>query len=229
MTVRVIAFDLDDTLWPVKPVITGAEKALNRWLGGSIRDWPAAARNMGAIRDQLLIRDPTLSYQLTELRCKCITEALDRHGKSNARQIAEEAMEVFLHARHDVEYFDGAEECLADLSTRFVLGALSNGNADVRRLTIASHFSFSFSAEDVGAPKPAPNLFEAALAETRVSASEVVYVGDDPILDIDAANRFGMRSIHVINGKTSQKVGDTEPDLVIEHIRDLPHAITEFC
>ena len=29
MTVRVIAFDLDDTLWPVKPVITGAEKALN--------------------------------------------------------------------------------------------------------------------------------------------------------------------------------------------------------
>ena len=156
MTVRVIAFDLDDTLWPVKPVITGAEKALNRWLGGSIRDWPAAARNMGAIRDQLLIRDPTLSYQLTELRCKCITEALDRHGKSNARQIAEEAMEVFLHARHDVEYFDGAEECLADLSTRFVLGALSNGNADVRDSPSHRTSVFHFRPKTSAHPSPHP-------------------------------------------------------------------------
>ena len=66
MTVRVIAFDLDDTLWPVRPVIMGAEKALNRWLGESIREWPAAARNMSSIRETILANDPSLSYQLTE-------------------------------------------------------------------------------------------------------------------------------------------------------------------
>lgn len=228
MTVQVIAFDLDDTLWPVRPVITGAEKALNRWLAETVRDWPAAARNMASIRDEILVRDPSLSFQLTELRCQCLAEALRRQGKKNARQIAERAMDIFLHARHDVEYFDGAEACLTELASRFTLGALSNGNADVRRLSISSLFSFSFSAEDVGAPKPEPNLFRAALTATRVDVSEVVYVGDDPVLDIDAANRFGMKSIRVINGKTSDKVGETTPDLTIEHIRDLPQAIARL-
>ncbi len=228
MTVKVIAFDLDDTLWPVRPVIMGAEKALNRWLGESIQEWPAAARNMSSIRETILANDPSLSYQLTELRCQCIAHALHLRGYEKARQIAEEAMAVFLHARHEVDYFDGAESCLSELSTRFTLGALSNGNADVRRLSIASHFSFSFSAEDVGAPKPAPNLFEAALSETDATPDEVVYVGDDPILDIDAANRFGMRSIRVINGKTTDKEGETEPDLTIENIRDLPEAIGQL-
>ena len=36
--IKVIAFDLDDTLWAVKPVIIRAEKRLDEWLSLTVPD-----------------------------------------------------------------------------------------------------------------------------------------------------------------------------------------------
>ena len=60
------------------------------------------------------------------------------------------------------------------LAGHYVLGTLTNGNADIQRLGLSDYFSFSFSAEQVGAPKPAPNLFHAALDHTGVKAEEMI-------------------------------------------------------
>jgi len=32
MTIKVISFDLDDTLWPIMPTILNAEKVTNNWI-----------------------------------------------------------------------------------------------------------------------------------------------------------------------------------------------------
>ena len=79
------------------------------------------------------------------------------------------AIEIFLAARNDIELFDGAQRLPSGLwqEPLYVLGALTNGNADINRLGLGHVFDFAFSAEQVGAPKPAPQLFNAALAHTR--------------------------------------------------------------
>ena len=177
-------------------------------------------------REQVLAADPGVSHQLTELRRRVIETALRSSGlnTNTARETAGNAMDVFLTARNEVEFFDGALDAIREVAALYQLGALTNGNADITRLGLSEHFSFAFSAEEVGAPKPAPDLFHRALAHTGVQPEEMVYVGDDPIKDVDTANRVGLHTIWVANDARPGP-GETEPDQVISDIRELPEAI----
>ncbi len=225
--IRVVAFDLDDTLWHVEPVIIKAEKTVSKWLRQQVEGYDMAIEEMRQIRNQLITQDPTLGHRLTELRRQVLHEAIRRTGHPNAGTTAEQAMEIFLAARNDVSFFDGALETIAHIAPSYTLGAITNGNADIHRLGLGNHFSFAFSAEQVGAPKPEPHLFETALAHTNVAPSEMVYVGDDPIKDVDAANRLGIRTIWM-KSTARPKPGDTTPDQTITDIRDLPKALTNL-
>lgn len=175
---------------------------------------------------KVLDADPALSHQLTALRQRVIEAALLEHGvgHTEATIIAGEAMEVFLDARNDVRFFEGALETIRQIASSYQLGALTNGNADIARLGLSEHFSFAFSAEQVGAPKPAPDLFTRALDHTGCSPEEMVYVGDDPVKDIDTANRLGLHTIWLHNDARPGP-GETDPDHTIRDIRQLPEAV----
>ena len=224
--IRVIAFDLDDTLWHVHPVIVRAEKRLAEWLGNTVPGFRYDPMQMRGHREQVVESDPNIAHQLTELRRRVIEAALIATGvpAAQAADTAEGAMEVFLTARNEVEFFEGALEAIQLVARDYQLGALTNGNADITRLGLAEHFSFAFSAEEVGAPKPAPDLFHRALAHTGVQPHEMVYVGDDPVKDVDTANRVGLHTIWVANDARPGP-GETDPDHVISSIGDLPEAI----
>jgi len=82
------------------------------------------------------------------------------------------------------------------------------------------------SAEDVGAPKPKPNLFLAALAKAQCQPSEMIYVGDDPVLDIEAAAQLGIHTIWITpNDKPQTKIHDSASE-VISSIDELPEAVS---
>lgn len=227
--IKVIAFDLDDTLWHVHPVIVTAEKRLSTWLNNNTRNFRYNSHLMATLKSTVLEKDPTLAHRLTAFRLKVIELALMQSGYEGkqARDIATKAMAVFLDARNDVTFFEGALTVIESLAQRFQLGALSNGNADIAKLGLESHFSFAFSAEEVGAPKPAPHLFEAALAHTRVDPHQMVYVGDDPFKDVDAANRLGLKTIWLSNDARPGPPA-SKPSAIISDIRDLTAAIDQL-
>ncbi len=224
--ISVVAFDLDDTLWATKPTILRAEKTLNEWLKTTVPQLNHTAESMRELRHSIVDREPELKKKITELRRRIIEHALELSeiGSSEATEISHRAIEVFLVARNQVEFFEGSLSTLAHLSTRYTLGALTNGNADITRIGLDSYFSFSFSAEQVGAPKPAHDLFHAALQHNSISPSEMVYVGDDPILDVDAANRAGLHTVW-LRSPTKTTPGETEADVVIDLIEELPAAL----
>jgi putative hydrolase of the HAD superfamily len=224
--IRVVAFDLDDTLWAVDPVITRAEQCLREWLGQELPAVDYSRDTLGKLRHEVLALHPELAHRVTDFRLRLLETAMIRSGipEEDAGRLAQQAMEVFLVARNEIEFFEGALDAIKHIATRYQLGALTNGNADIHRLGLADHFSFAFSAEQVGAPKPAPDLFLRALQHTGVDPHEMVYVGDDPEKDVDAANRVGLRTIWVRN-ITRPGPGETTPDHTIEHIRELPGAL----
>jgi len=222
--IKVVAFDLDDTLWYVDPVIIRAEGILRDWFRVHVTGFEYDSRNMGQFREQVLTQQPELAGRLTDFRYRVIETALTSHGVPDAPRIASEAMQVFLTARNQVEFFEGAIDAIADLAGQYQLGALTNGNADIHRLGLGQYFTFAFSAEDVGAPKPAPDLFHEALSHTGVEATEMVYVGDDRIKDIDAANAVGLKTIWLRNERRSH-AAESEPDAVIEDISELPKTV----
>lgn len=224
--IKVIGFDLDDTLWAVRPVILRAEKKLGEWLSANAPDLKYEMSELGQFREQALKSNPDLRKQITELRRQVILIALEQSQVSDPISVANEAIEVFLKARNEIEFFDGALEALQALADQYTLGALSNGNADVKRLGLSDVFSFAYSAEQVGAPKPEPALFEAALKHAEVNPEQMIYVGDDPELDVDAANRHGIHTIWLDHG--TKPAGQSSPSETITQIKDLPEAVSRL-
>ena len=227
--IKVIGFDLDDTLWAVRPVILRAEQVLDQWLQENAPPLGYDIVAMRSLRGRVLQQTPELVNQITELRRRIIHEAmlLSDIGAPDATRLSNAAMEVFLAARNEVSFFDGALDAISQLANSYVLGALTNGNADISRLGLTPYFSFSFSAEQVGAPKPAPDLFSHALVHTNTLPHEMIYIGDDPILDIDTANNLGMHTIWV-NSKAIKSEGDTAPDVIVSSVKELPQAVSHI-
>jgi putative hydrolase of the HAD superfamily len=53
-------------------------------------------------------------------------------------------------------------------------------------------FSVSLNARGVGAAKPDRRCFERLVERLRLEPEEVIYVGDDPLLDVEAARAAGL-------------------------------------
>ena len=229
--IRVITFDLDDTLWDVTPTLLRAEAAQNAWLAEHrervTEEFDAA--EMRRLRMRTFELHPELKHHISNLRRQALYEIQLHCGYSEelARQGAEAAFDEFLRVRHQVEPYERALEVLEALSERFVLGALSNGNADIFKVDIGEYFDFAFSAEQIGASKPMPDMFHASMKETGARSFEMVHVGDHPEHDVAGAQAVGMYTVWA-NYSGAEWSGDTPADEEVRDLEELPEAVTRI-
>ena len=198
MSIRLITFDLDDTLWDVAPVMHSAEATLREWLGEHAAQLgPVPVEHLWAIRARLLNAEPALKHRLSELRRRILHLALQEADfqEVEAKELAGAGFQVYLAARHQVTLFPDVHTTLEQLANHYQLGVITNGNADVRRLGLADYFQFALCAEELGVGKPDPLPFQRALKHAGVAASQAVHIGDHPEDDICGARAAGLRSI----------------------------------
>lgn len=196
MTLQLICFDLDNTLWPVDPVIARAERETWRWLAARAPEVVAQA-DVDAMRRRrlaLLAANPDYIHNLTALRRDAMAATMTEagYGEAEARALAQQALDEFLRHRNDVTLFAGALPLLEKLAGRYRLAALTNGNADLARIGLAHLFDTVLSAESVGRGKPDPAMFARALADNRVRAENALHIGDHPEQDVLAAHAHGL-------------------------------------
>ena len=199
--VTLVTFDLDNTLWSVRKVIGNAEARMREHLAAALPDFNDhfTRDTLWRTREALLPVYPHIRHDLTAMRERVLEHALTEFGiaQSTAATLARSATQAFLDGRHEVEFFPHALDTLAKLSQRYTLAALSNGNADIGRLGLDRYFSFSCSAADAGASKPAPAMFQQALQRAGVAATAAAHVGDHPVDDIQGARDVGMHTVLV--------------------------------
>jgi len=79
------------------------------------------------------------------------------------------------------------------------LGLLTNATKDTisvhRKLGLEPYLNFVVTSEEVGADKPKPPIFLAALDRAGVNASEAVHIGDHYELDVVGARGVGITPI----------------------------------
>jgi len=193
--ISAVLFDLDDTLWPILPVIRRAETLMYDWLQ---RHAPAVARrfsidSLRERRKELMATDPVYQLDLRELRRAGLAEAFASAGEDPAG--VEQALAVFSRARNEVSPFPDVLPVLGLLRERLVLGSVSNGVADLDAIGIAHYFRVSIAAHQTGCAKPDPAIFHAACDALGVAPEAAVYVGDDPVLDVEGAQNAGLRGV----------------------------------
>lgn len=227
MSIALVTFDLDDTLWNVAPVMHSAEATLREWLATNAPLLgPVPVEHLWAIRGRLLELDPTLRHRLSELRRRILDLALREAGYLDAEavELAEQGFQVFLHARHQVDLFPEVHPTLEALANQYCLGVITNGNADVRRLGLADYFRFALSAEELGVGKPDPRPFEHALRFAGVRAEQAVHIGDHPGDDIAGAISAGMRAIW-FNPQGKAWEGERQAHAEIHNLAELPDTL----
>jgi FMN hydrolase / 5-amino-6-(5-phospho-D-ribitylamino)uracil phosphatase len=192
--VRAIAFDLDNTLWDVEPVLARAEARLFAWLQTHCPRITArlSVEDMKRAREELARREPQNAHDFTYLRTAALAAHAREHGYEE--RIAQHAFEVFLAARCEVAVFADVSPGLTRLKSRYALASLSNGNADLARIGLDHLFALSLNARQIGAAKPARRCFEHLAQALALKPAEVLYVGDDPHLDVLAARTAGLKS-----------------------------------
>ncbi|GAB3441178.1 HAD family hydrolase [Massilia solisilvae] len=219
---KAILFDLDDTLWPIAPVIVQAEQTLHAWLAANA---PAVARRFSIdelrqARMALLAQNPAFALDLGALRRAGLVAAFEQAGEDPAK--VEQAMIEFFAARNAVIPYDDVLPGLSRLKDRVLVGSISNGNADLKAIGLSHHFKVSVAAHQLGCAKPDAAIFHAACKELGVAPEDAVYVGDDVLLDVQGAQRAGLRAVWMNRtGSTRHLEHEVVPDAIVSSFHEL--------
>lgn len=219
---KAILFDLDDTLWPIAPVIIQAEKDLHAWLASHA---PRVAErfsidNLRHARLELLARQPEFHLDLGALRRAGLISAFEAAGEDIDK--VEQAMVHFFAARNAVIPYDDVLPGLLSLKHRVLLGSVSNGNADLQAIGLSHHFKVSVAASQLGCAKPDAAIFHAACRALEVAPGDAVYVGDDVLLDVRGAQQAGLRAVWLNRtGSSKHLEHEIVPDAICADFHEL--------
>ncbi|SIS42986.1 putative hydrolase of the HAD superfamily [Neptunomonas antarctica] len=227
--IKCITFDLDDTLWAVDPVVRAANHTLYEWLyeNAPLFNQTYQLRDLNQLREQVLIQQPHIAYSVSRIRLAVLEYGLAQSGydTNQVKTLAEQAFTVFYQARQKVEFFEHTLVMLEALkASGYRLGAISNGNADVKQVGLSHLLDFQFSADSAGVEKPDPLIFQQMLAHTRLSPEQVIHVGDHPVHDIEGAKAVGIWGVWV-NLKGQTWSGSDMPDAEITCLSELPQQV----
>jgi putative hydrolase of the HAD superfamily len=219
---KAILFDLDDTLWPIAPVILQAEESLYAWLRENA---PGVAQRftidtLRQARLELLAREPAFQLDLGKLRRAGLVDAFQQAGEDPAK--VELAMAQFFAARNAVVPYDDVLPGLMRLKGRSMIGAITNGNADLRTIGLDHHFQAWVSAPQLGVAKPDPAIFLAGCRALEVAPWDAIYVGDDVLLDVQGAQDIGMKGVWMNrNGSNKHIEHGVTPDAIVRDFDEL--------
>ena len=78
-----------------------------------------------------------------------------------------------------------------------------------------------FISNQIGISKPNPKLYQRACSDLNLKPAETMYVGDNPLHDIDPPNSIGMIAVRMRRaGKYYQSESKTKPARVVQNFWD---------
>lgn len=228
--IKLITFDLDNTLWEIDPVIIEAEKSMRSWIAEHVPEAVAHLEmdQLKQVYKNVAQQHPEFIHHPTNFRKKLLYQVFTQASLSHdhAHEMSEQAFAVFYRARNQITPFHQAEAILQQLSKDYSLIALTNGNANLSMIGIDAYFKAHFSSETEGKPKPHSAMFERALSFMGVTAAETIHIGDHPKEDIEAARLLGFHTIW-FNEDGLQDSNLCQPNVEIQSLNQLLNAVAQ--
>ncbi|WP_396588002.1 HAD family hydrolase [Bermanella sp. R86510] len=219
---KVISFDLDDTLWDGTEVILRAEQAMFDWI---LKHVPQVLEqfdkeSISIAKMDFAKQNSHLIHKTSQLREHFLRHLFTLCGVDNTRTAARECFLHFYQVRQQVRLFDSVPSTLQRLKQDYQLIAITNGNACTQTIGLDKFFALSLNAEDFSAPKPDAEIFEYALSSIGIAANQCLHVGDHPYHDMLGAQQIGMHTAWLDDG-SRQWPHEFLPDIVIQDVVEL--------
>ncbi|CAH9065521.1 5-amino-6-(5-phospho-D-ribitylamino)uracil phosphatase YigB [Pseudoalteromonas holothuriae] len=220
--IKVLSFDLDDTLYNNHPIIRAALQAQADYLL-QIPKWPHQdAAFWSRCRNQAVQQTPELAHDVTAWRQQALYIGLLACGfnHTQATKHAQQAYAAFAQARSQITVCPSVLTLLTDLKQRYTLIAITNGNVEVDEFNLAGVFSLVLQAGKDGRAKPYPDLFDNAARQLNVKHSNILHIGDNLDTDVQGANNAKCHSVW-LNNQDCQYQYQGLADIEISNIKQL--------
>jgi len=219
--IKIVSFDLDDTLWDLPPVIKQAEETLYEWIGSN---WPdvTAQYSIEEIADHRFVfadRNSHLRVDVTALRKGSLSHLFADFNLPESA--VEEAFDVFYRARSQVTLYEDALPMLERIGKHYHLAALTNGNADLGLIGIEHLFDDVQKASLSMAPKPDASMFLATARKFGVEPGEILHIGDNQTTDVIGGNDAGSLTVWFNQSGDSWDHPEQRPDFEIKTLTSL--------
>lgn len=198
--IRVVSFDLDNTLWKTSATINAANEALAAFLEGK---GVVPKERVEKIMGKLFSNDKsrycpidtesfTTPILLSLLRKEAIQHLLENqagYSLENAVALSREAFDVWVQARHEsiasnlapevVETLTFISKIKTQIGNPVKICAITDGNANPAMVTcLANFFDLVVNAEQVGVAKPDKRIYLQAAREILPDAQFADLLGD---------------------------------------------------
>lgn len=227
LSLGILSFDLDDTLFPIDAVVNDANQAMIeklRQYGINVQE----EEFLDATRQIRKSLQEAVTY--TSLRKMAIAQFISMStvfadslaSKKKCEAIVDECFEAWLDERHraaERHLFPQTLNCLTTLKEMYpdaCFAAITNGRGNPLCMPVlADFFDFCVSGEDDGvfpARKPAPEIYETSLNKYRElyphhdhDSRIWVHVGDCLVNDVGASANVGAYAVW-LSGQTTEEV-----------------------
>ncbi len=216
--IRAILFDLDNTL-------VDRDAALRRAITCLMAAHPASLREEILAADRSMEAGASPRKQASERWCAWLAERWpEAFGADGPSALAALHAEILRQIEPDPR----VQDLLATLRRTYALVLVSDGGSRTQRGKLARaglepFFQPVVISGEVGWEKPEPAIFRHALSRAGVEAGEALFVGDHPTRDIVGADRLGMRTAWVRQGRRWAE--RAAPTWVIDRVTDLPEVL----
>ena len=223
-----IFFDIDDTLYSTSEF---AELARSSAIDAMIAAGLTLSKE--EIQEELeeVISEFTPNYE--HHFDKLLLRLPRRHYKGVNPAVIVAAGVMAYHETKSTRLFpyEDAIEVLRVLSTKtdLILGVITEGLSvkqaeKLVRMRVTQFLSPSaiFISNQIGISKPNPKIYQRACSDLNLKPSETMYVGDNPLYDIDPPNKIGMITVRMRRGgKYYNAEGKTLPQREVQNFWDL--------
>ena len=141
---------------------------------------------------------------------------------------------VLRHFRHIAEKYDFAEPTLKKIKSKgYKIGLITNGSHELQykklgMLELTDLFDEIIVSGDTPYQKPDERIFLMMAEKMGVEPSEMMYVGDHPLNDVEGSRKAGCVSVWVKTTGTWIFPEIEKPTLQIETVEELPLLLDEI-
>ena len=141
---------------------------------------------------------------------------------------------VLRHFRHIAEKYDFSEPTLKKIKSKgYKIGLITNGSHELQykklgMLELTDLFDEIIVSGDTPYQKPDERIFLMMAEKMGVEPSEMMYVGDHPLNDVEGSRKAGCVSVWVKTTGTWIFPEIEKPDLQIETVEELPSLLNEI-
>lgn len=213
---QAVLFDLDNTLYD-------REAAFGRWADAHLKDTLRLTDAEEVRGVHTLIREMDANgYGSKAAIFERIHALYPALPGVPARSVDLFFDEFFTHITPEAET-EALLDALAD--ARLPFGIITNGSARQWRklegLGLIRRTDCLFVSETFGGKKPGRAIFEAAAAHLGIPPAQILFVGDNPTVDILGAQSAGMKAAWLHRDQPWPKELAGQPDFVISSVSEL--------